>query len=409
MRSSLLALSSIILFTSSITAQSASTVQPTTCITPQFSASGDQYWKNITLKLTNNCTVPVDFENTSLSFKNKAALNTTFWGEFSPLPYPDNNLNISSQQQGDGTYLATLTMHFPTNQGVSTKLPIGKSIQIKYGVNSDTHIEGTTSVYVNAPIDTTGSIVLKNATPKPSDVTQNYALVHVTMNGQKINDVQLPWNSSTTLNSLAPGTYNLAADTITNNSGGSYQGTATPTTVTVTAKHQSNATISYAVVQQTGKVAINLQNLPNELVGYTSQPTVVVSDNQSGSSISQSLSWNSTTTVSQLKVGSSYKFSTGAISYNGYNCNPTFNPTQLTAATTAPSTKLSFQCVQVAQNTVSLNVTGAPASLSSLHVTLTPNNNSCYARSILSCHIFKLLPSNLVRSKNQFVLNSKVI
>ncbi|RUR09387.1 Ig-like domain-containing protein [Legionella sp. km772] len=38
-----------------------------------------------------------------------------------------------------------------------------------------------------------------------------------------------------------------------------------------------------------------------------------------------------------------------------------------------------------------------------------PINNSCYARSILSCHIFKLLPSNLVRSKNQFVLNSKVI
>ncbi|RUR06574.1 DEAD/DEAH box helicase [Legionella sp. km772] len=37
------------------------------------------------------------------------------------------------------------------------------------------------------------------------------------------------------------------------------------------------------------------------------------------------------------------------------------------------------------------------------------NNHSCYARSILSCHIFKLLPSNLVRSKNQFVLNSKVI
>ncbi|RUR05378.1 pirin family protein [Legionella sp. km772] len=36
-------------------------------------------------------------------------------------------------------------------------------------------------------------------------------------------------------------------------------------------------------------------------------------------------------------------------------------------------------------------------------------SDSCYARSILSCHIFKLLPSNLVRSKNQFVLNSKVI
>ncbi|WP_158617405.1 hypothetical protein [Legionella sp. km772] len=45
----------------------------------------------------------------------------------------------------------------------------------------------------------------------------------------------------------------------------------------------------------------------------------------------------------------------------------------------------------------------------STHIVGIDLNYSCYARSILSCHIFKLLPSNLVRSKNQFVLNSKVI
>lgn len=217
MRYRLLCLSSILLLAQSLVAQAApSVIQPTACITPQFSGTGDQYWKNMTLKLTNNCNAPVDFENATVSFKNKAALNTTFWGEFSPLPYPDNSLNIASQQQSDGSFLATLSMHFPTNQGLSTKLAVGKSIQIKYGVNSDTHMDGTVSTYVNAPVDTTGAIVLKNASVKPSGVTQNYALVHITMNGQKINDVQLPWSASSTVSNLAPGTYNLSADAVSN-------------------------------------------------------------------------------------------------------------------------------------------------------------------------------------------------
>ncbi len=284
-------------------------------------------------------------------------------------------LYIVSQQQGDGSFLATLNMHFTAYQGMSNKLPVGSSIQIKYGTSSDSHIDGATSVYVNSPVGT-GSIALKNASVKPSGVTQDYALVHLTMNGQKINDVQLPWSATSTINNLAPGTYNLSADSVSNSSGSSYQGTATPTALTVTAKQQSNATITYTLVQQAGKIAINLQALPNELVGYTAKPTVIVTDNQSGSSVSQALIWNSSTTVSQLKVGSAYKFSTGQISYNGYNCTPTFNPTLVTASTSAPITKLTYQCLQVALNTVNLNVTGAPASLASLKIVLTPNNNS---------------------------------
>ena len=93
----LLGLSSLLLLSQSVMAQSVQTpsvIQPTSCISPQFTSSGDQYWKNVVLKLTNNCNAPIDFENTTITFKNKAALNTGFWGEFSPLPYPDNGLNI---------------------------------------------------------------------------------------------------------------------------------------------------------------------------------------------------------------------------------------------------------------------------------------------------------------------------
>lgn len=386
MRYSLLGLGSVFLVTQSFLAHAVltpSVIQPTSCITPEFSTTGDQDWKNVTLKLTNNCDAPVEFENTTVSFKNKNALNTNFWGEFSPLPYPDNNLNIASQQS-DGGFLATLSLHFKAVQGSSTKLPVGQSIQIKYGTASDTHIEGTTNVYVDTPVDNTGSIVLKNASAKPGGVTQNYALVHLTMNGQKINDVQLPWSASSTVSSLAPGIYNLSADAVSNSSGTSYQGTAAPATLTVTAKQQSTATVTYVLVKQTGKVAINLQTLPNELVGYTRKPTALITDNQSGSSVSQALGWNSTATVSQLKAGSIYKLSTGVISFNGYNCNPTFNPAQLTAAATAPTAKLTYQCVQVAQNNISLNVTGAPASLTALKITLTPSNNTTTVTSTIN-------------------------
>ncbi|HVT62860.1 MAG TPA: hypothetical protein VHD33_05160, partial [Legionellaceae bacterium] len=75
---------------------------PTTCISAQFTNTGDQNWKTITLKLTNNCNNTVDFQNATITFKNTSTLNTSFWGNFSPLSYPDNTLLISSQKQSDG-------------------------------------------------------------------------------------------------------------------------------------------------------------------------------------------------------------------------------------------------------------------------------------------------------------------
>lgn len=373
MNSRLLGLGALLLFTQSIFAQTAP-IPPTACITPEFSVSGDPYWKSITLKLKNNCNALVDFENTIVTFKNKAALNTTFWGDFAPLPYPDNNLNITSQQQADGTFLANITMHFTAYTGSSTKLPAGGSIQIKYGANADTHIDGSTNVYVGAPVGT-GSISVKNASTKPSGVTQTYALVHLSLNGQKIKDIQLPWGTTSNVANLAPGTYSITADSITAGSS-TYQATAVPSSVAVTTNQQSSSTITYGLLQQTGKITISLQALPNELAGYTNKPTVSITDSQSGASVSKVLSWNTSTVVSQLKAGSIYKFATAPISYSSYNCAPTFAPTQLAASTTAPLTKLTYKCIQVAQDQVNVNVTGAPAALAALKITLTPNNNT---------------------------------
>ena len=359
-----------------------SIAQPTTCISSQFSASGDQYWKTIVLKLTNNCSSAVDFQNAAVTFMNTKALNTNFWGNFDPLPYPDNAMNITSQAQADGKFLSTLSMHFPSWQGSTTKLPTGRSIIINYGVSSDNHIEGSVNVY-SGTVAETGTLVLNNATTKPAQVSQTYALVHLLANGQLINDIQLPWKASVTVPSLATGYYTLSADSISDSQGNIYTGTAVPVSVTVASGQQANSTVSYTQVQQTGKVTINVQSLPAELGGYSNIPVVTLT-NQSGSSITKNAPWNTATIVTPLKTGDTWRFSTPPLSYSGYNCAPTFSPATLVSAESAPSTSLTYKCVQMAQDTVTLNVKGAPATLSSLKITLKPNNGAAATTAIVS-------------------------
>lgn len=351
-----------------------SIAQPTACVSSQFSASGDQHWKTITLQLTNKCSTAVDFQNASVTFRNSSSLNSTFWGSFDPLPYPDNAMNITSQPQADGKFLSTFTLHFPSWQGATTKLPAGRSIIINYGVTTDTHIEGSVNVYSGTAAET-GSLVLNNATTKPAQVSQTYALVHVSANGQLINDIQVPWRASVTVPGLATGNYTLSADSVSDSQGNTYTGTTVPVSVTVTAGQQANSTVSYTQVQQTGKVTINVQSLPAELSGYSNIPVVTLT-NQSGSSVTKNAPWNSATVVSPLKTGDTWQFSTPPVSYSGYNCAPTFAPATLVSGDSAPSTTLTYKCMQMAQDTVTLNVKGAPATLSSLKVTLKPNNGA---------------------------------
>ncbi|WP_131782985.1 glycosyl hydrolase family 18 protein [Legionella gresilensis] len=371
-------LSALISFSASaaISSKALTIAQPTTCVTAQFSSSGTQHWKQVTLKLTNNCGKPVDFQNASITFKSKTAVNTAFWGDFAPLPYPDNNLNITSQPQSDNNFLATLNLHFPTYPGTTTMLPAGSSIQIKYGVPSEDHIEGTANVYLQtAP--STGTIRLKNSSTKPTNVTQNYALVHITMNGQNVRDVQLGWGATLDVTDLATGNYTISPENVADTTGSTYQGSAVPSTIQLSADQTVTSTITYTLVQNVGKISFRVQTLPAELTGYTANPSVLLTDTSTNTSVSQAVTWNSTSTASQLKNGRTYRFSTAPINYNNYNCTPTFAPTSAIAnATTPPIVNLTYRCVQVAQAAVTINVRNAPITLTSLRVTLTPNDNT---------------------------------
>ncbi|AMP92154.1 glycosyl hydrolase family 18 protein [Legionella pneumophila] len=379
MRYSLLVLGILTVITASFGANASlnpSIAQPTACINSQFTATGNQHWKSIVLKLTNNCKQAVDFQNSTISFQTTNALNTSFWGDFSPLSYPDNALNIASQPQSGGNYLATLNLHFPSYPGANSKLPVGNSISIKYGATTDSHIEGTANVYLSTTVES-GSIQLINAAVKPTNVSQGYALVHVTMNGQSVSDVQLPWETSKTLSGLAVGNYTISAETVTDSNGNLYLGQANPSMVNVIANQTTSSTINYARVQETGKIKIHVQNLPGELSNYNENPTVLLTQSQSGNSRSQPVVWGNTTTVAELKEGSSYQFSTSAIQYNDYNCWPTFTPSSLVAgANSVPTANLTYQCAQVVKENVTLNVSGAPSSLASLKIILTPNDSS---------------------------------
>lgn len=356
--------------------QSASVAQPTACISSSFSVTGEQSWKSIFLRLTNNCGVPADFQNATVSFNSKTAINTSFWGDFSPLSYPDNTLNITSQAQTDGTYLATLNLHFPSYSGANSVLPAGGSFQMEYGASTDGHISGTTSVYLGTTV-TTGTITLVNTSSKPVNVSQNYALVHLTMNGKPVNDVQIPWKNAITLTGLATGTYSITPENVADTVGNSYQGTASPASIILAANQSATSNVIYKMVAQTGSVSINLGALPAQLNGYINNPTVLISQNPNGSSTSKSVMWNTSTTVSQLVNGSTYGFSTPIINYNGYNCSALFNPvTVVASAASVPVTQLTYQCIQMQQDTVTLNVNGAPTALASIDVTLTPNDNT---------------------------------
>lgn len=355
------------------------TAQPTTCMTAQFTATGSQYWQSVVLKLTNNCGKTIDFQNATVTFKSKSPVNTNFWGDFSPLAYPDNALNITSQSQGNGIHLATMNMHFPTYSATTTMLPAGKFIQLKYGVSSADQVEGSTNVYLSTVVGT-GSLALKNNTPKPANVAQSYALVHLTLNGQNIKDIQIPWATTTTLDGLSAGTYNLSAEDVTASNGTVYKGSASPNSVLVTADKTVNTTLTYTAVpppQAEGKIQIKLAVQPSELAGYTTNPTVLLTQSPNGNSVSKPVSWNTTTTINQLSDGGTYNLSSLPINYNGYSCSSSFNPAVVLArSTSVPVSSLSYQCAPVNQVAVTIDVKGAPTSLTSLNITLTPNNNA---------------------------------
>lgn len=356
--------------------------QPSNCITPAFSQTGNAWWTQVSLKLTNNCNQDVDFQNSTITYNNDANINTNFWGTFDPISYPDNNLQITSQQISAGNYLASFSLHIPENDWSNSILPKGRSITIQYGISADvnkpTYDASSVKVYVDGtqPVQA-GEINLTNITAQPAGVTQPYAIVNVVNNGQVITKAQLPWSGAQLIGSLAPGSYILEPENVKDSQGITYQGTASPVSVNVVANQRANATISYLAIQQFGKIQIQLGALPTALAGYTLNPSVTLTRMDTGSSTTQTIPWNTSTVVSQLANNISYSFTTPIINFNNQICTGSFVPaTLMSNAITPPTTSLSFACTGVKLAKVNVNVTGLPSTLTSLDVTFTPSNGA---------------------------------
>lgn len=256
-----------LLLSNSLFAKNHLIATPTTCTTVNFSASGSQYWKTITLTVTNHCGQALDFQNSMISFQNTSSLNTSFWGNFSPLSYPDNNLQISSQLESNGLYLASLNLHFPSYPGANSQLPNNSSFTIIYGAPSADYLANSVNVYLANPIGTS-EIDLTNTNAKPVNVTQNYALIHLMMNGQLITDAQVPWQTTQKITGLMAGTYTLSPANVVDSTGTVYQGSANPATLTLNAGQIGASTISYAA--NTGGGGRMIAYLP----GWKTPPSV---------------------------------------------------------------------------------------------------------------------------------------
>jgi len=366
----------------SVTQIKPSAPQPTSCIKGAFTKSSTSSWVTISLAITNNCPTTVDFQNSTITFNNSVNLNTNFWGNFLPLSYPINNLVITSQPNGS-KFTSSLSLQFTVAPWANTKLLPGQSFTIMYGQSAATYDPTSVNVYLSTtPPATTGNIVLTNASSQPTNVTQPYALVDVINSSKQVTQIQLPWNGSQSLTGLNPGGYTIQPESVTDTSGHTYQGVANPSSITVTANTTVPTTVTYSEVIQLGSIAFKVAAMPSQLSGYTSTPSVTLKTS-AGSTVVQSMPWNASTTVSKLANNTAYSFATPVITYNGYNCTGTFNPTSATSSSTTPPTvQLSYQCVQVAQDTITLNVSGWPTTTSSVVATFTPTTGSPVTQTI---------------------------
>jgi len=354
------------------------------CVVASFKSVTTSGWASESLKILNNCANPVDFKNSTITFTNKTALNTGFWGSFSPLSYPAGLLKITSQPNTTSGYTASVNLTFPTDSWAVTKLPPGQSFTIQYGESAIGYVASSVQVWLSGPPIATGQIDLNNQSVKPANISATYATINVVTGGQTTK-VQLPWQGQIQMTGLATGSYSLQPENITDVLGNVYQGSAVPSSVNLTANQKVSSTITYAPVTTFGAINVQVPSLPAALSGYTANPAVTLKRNDTGASLTQALTWNSINKINQLANNVSYVLTTPMISYNGNNCSGGFthNPV-VSNATTPVTTTLSYNCVQIAQDKVTLNLTGLPATVSSMTVTLTPNNGSAPINQVIS-------------------------
>lgn len=358
---------------------------PTSCVQGTFTQTGSICQYEVSIKITNNCGKDVDFQNSSMTFLNGDNLVTGFWGDFLPLSYPDNTLQITSQPAIPSGFLASLMLHFPETPTSRTILHDKESFTIKYGTMSPSYNPFSLNVYISGPPVVSGKIDLTNATSKPTTVDQPYALVDISFNGQKINTVQVPWGQTLSVPDLAPGVYTLNPQTITDINQNLYQGTATPSSVTVQADTTSTSTIRYQLVVQPGTINVKTPVLPTALVGYTGLPLVTFTRLDTGATVNKNVPWNATTPVTSLENNVTYQISTPVITFNNNRCVGSFTPSSILSKITAPlTTELSYICSPILLDRIVFNISGVPCDVTRIALSLQPNDGSAKITKFIS-------------------------
>lgn len=350
--------------------------QPAACMDANFSAehSSQKLGQTVAVTLTNHCGQTVDLQNASITFLNTTELNTLYWGLFSPLSYPSNPLQISSQPSEEG-YLATLSMAFAAN--AQTELPDGAVVTLYYVARTGSYIDNSAKVYLNSAVKT-GSLRLVNATSKPENVDNSYTLITLSMNGEPISTIPLPWSGQQVISGLAPGVYDIAPITVdANDEEHQYEGRGNVTQLTVSSGDTSSATITYAEKTLSGSLRLQLQDLPEELNGYSDLPQISLTRDDTNSTHIASVQWGATQEIDQLALNKvAYHFAAADIFYNGYTCTPEFVPATTVVTSVQPQVALNYSCVKTTPDLISLRIEGAPASLSAVTVTFTPAGNA---------------------------------
>jgi hypothetical protein len=342
--------------------------QQNPAIKPVVQSSGNQYWTNVSIKLTNTGTTNIDFRNSSIEVNLPTAVNDIY-GSYTPLSWP--TFTVSSTPSGSVTKVL-IGLAFGTESWVQTLLPPKKSIVVQFGVAASVNnasVLNSVKVYTNTPVPTaTGSITIKSPQSPGSNAGTTAS---ATLSGPISPPMQisLPWNSSKAITSLPLGGY-----TVHTNQVGAYPGGA-DTQVTLNTS-QPNATVNLSYGQPVKNAVLNI-TMPAAPVASAPTASAYLSNN--GSVTSTPIAWGTSKQIPLIDK-QSYQlwvpdFSSGNNVYSS-NIPETKAYNFIASASTPTAVSVQFTATPIPVVNLSLVIQGLPQSSSTVAITLTSTNKT---------------------------------
>lgn len=343
--------------------------QANSSIKADVQSNGNQYWTNVSIKLTNTNTTDIDLRNSSIEVNLPTAVNDVY-GSYTPLSWP--TILVSSVPNGSVTKV-TINLTFSTESWVKTLLPPNQSITLQFGVASavnNTLVSNSVKVYTNSPAPAPiGTLIIQSPQSPGSNAGNNAS---ATLTGPITNPMQitLAWNSSKTISSLPMGTYTLHVNQV-----GSYPG-GQDTQFTLSATNPNTTlALTYAPAIKTALLNINMPASP---VANAPTPSIYLSNN--GSSSVLSVPWGTSKQVSLID-GQVYTLWAADFSYGDNTYRSSLSETKpmvFTAnAATATAAAPQFQASPIPTIAVTVQIQGLPQASSTVNVALI-NSNKTY-------------------------------